>query len=996
MRFLAISAVIAVLAASSSHAEQTIDFNRDVRPILAGNCLKCHGIDEAARKSKLRLDLRETATAPAKSGKLPIVPGKPEASELVHRVFSNDPDERMPPASTHIMLSDAQKKVLREWIAQGAKYETHWAFVAPRQTALPKVAQENWPRNAIDYFIAAKLESQGLHPLPEADRYTLVRRLYLDLIGLPPPLAEADEFVSNPASDAYEKLVDKLLANPHYGERWARRWLDLARYADTNGFEKDRPRTIWPYRDWVINAFNADMPFDQFTIEQIAGDMLPHATTQQKIATGFHRNTMLNEEGGIDPLEYRFYASVDRIDTTGTAWLGLTVRCAQCHTHKFDPITHKEYYQLMAFLDNADEPQLELHNRQVDRSRQKTEAKITKLVAALPEKWPGEEQIRTEAVNNAFAMWETSAAEAAVRWTPLRPVALQSSLPYLTAQSDDSIVAGGDIAKSTTYDLAFRPQLRRITAIRLEALPDDSLPGHGPGMTYYEGENGDFFLSTISLSADGQQRKFFKAAQTFGSPAAGAIDSDPQTGWAITGGTGKLQAAVFSLREPVEDVKDLSLHMLFERYFAAPLGHFRVLATDDPHAASPQAFPDEIERILLIGRATRSATQEKQLFDYFLTIAPELAGARKEIEKLRQSEPPVLTTLVMRERPPGHSRQTFVHHRGEFLQTDEAVEPGIPAFLPQLPKGAPANRLSFARWLVSRDNPLTARVQVNRQWAAFFGRGIVRTVQDFGYQGEPPSNQELLDWLAVEFMKQGWSLKKLDRLIVTSATYRQSSNVTPDLLARDPENALLARGPRFRLEAELIRDSSLKAAGLLSERIGGPSVFPPQPASVTTEGAYGALKWKASTGEDRYRRSLYTFSKRTAPFALYQTFDAPAGDVCVAQRDVSNSPLQALSLLNDTVFMEAAQAIGDQCSKSAESDEAKVTEIFRRFLVRPPDAQELPMLVDFVRHQRQRFEKDDTSAAKVAGSASEDAAERACWTALARAVMNLDESVTKQ
>ncbi|HEX4796341.1 MAG TPA: PSD1 and planctomycete cytochrome C domain-containing protein [Humisphaera sp.] len=977
-----------LLAAPSARA--AVDFNRDVRPILAGNCLKCHGLDESARKSKLRLDLRETATGPAKSGKAAIVSGKPDESELVRRITSSDPDVVMPPASTHVVLSTSQKELLRQWVAEGAPYAAHWAFVAPKQAALPAVRQADWPRNPLDYFVLANLESQSLQPSPPADRYTLIRRLYLDLIGLPPTPRQADDFANDASPDAYEKLVDQLLASPRYGERWARRWLDLARYADTNGFEKDRPRTIWPWRDWVINALNADMPFDQFTIEQLAGDMLPNATQSQKIATGFHRNTMLNEEGGIDPLEYRFYSSIDRINTTGTTWLGLTVGCAQCHTHKYDPITQKEYYSLLAFLDNADEPQLEIPASDIESRRHDVEAKVAALTTALPDKFPG----GATALAQAFDAWENQASARAVHWTPLHPRSVQSSKPYLTVLPDDSILAGGDIAKTVTYDLTFDAPAG-AKAIRLDVLPDDSLPGHGPGLVFYELERGDFFLSELSVKSDATSIKLEKASQTFGSPAKDAIDGDPLTGWRVTGGTGKPHAAVFCFESPLSEARPLSIHMLFERYAAAPLGRFRFSVTTESHAAEPQALPIEIEAILCVLPADRSNEQRHQLFDYFLSIAPQLATARKPIDALRATMPAPLTTLVLRERPPGHARETYVHHRGEYLSATDRVEPGIPAFLPQLPPGATANRLAFARWLVSPRNPLTARVQMNRQWAAFFGRGIVRTVQDFGYQGEPPSDQALLDWLAVEFMKQGWSLKKLDRLIVTSAAYRQSSRVTSDLLARDPQNVLLSRGPRFRLEAEMIRDGALASSGLLSGKIGGPSVFPPQRASITTEGAYGALQWNTSIGEDRCRRSLYTFSKRTAPFALYNTFDAPSGEACIARRDVSNNPLQALSLLNDAVFIEPAQAMGKMLAESHDPDDVRATQIFRRFLIRPPDAEELAMLSGYAAKERARFNADQEAAIKVAGKDAGDVVERAVWTTVARAVMNLDETVTK-
>jgi hypothetical protein len=989
-RFL-LAAAASLLFASGA-VRGAVDFNRDIRPILASNCLKCHGLDEAARKSKLRLDLRSAATGPAKSGKAAIVPDKPDQSEMVRRISSDDPDIVMPPASTHVVLSGEQKRLLREWVTEGAPYAQHWAFVRPRQADPPSVKQKDWSRNQIDHFVLADLESAGLHPSPQADQYTLIRRLYLDLIGIPPTPQQADEFVNDSSPDAYEKIVDRLLASPHYGERWARRWLDLARYADTNGFEKDRPRTIWPYRDWVIKAFNDDKPFDQFTVEQIAGDMLPNATVSQKIATGFHRNTMLNEEGGIDPGEYRFYSSIDRINTTGTAWLGLTVGCAQCHTHKYDPITQKEYYSLLAFLNDADEPQLDIPSQQIDQRRQEVQKQVDKLTAELPDKYLG----GAAALAQAFDAWENQASSRAIQWTTLRPQSLQGSKPYLEIQNDNSILAGGDIAKSTTYDLSFADIPAGVTAIRLEALPDASLPGHGPGMAFYELEHGDFFLSELAIKCDGIACKLAKAAQTFGSPAKDAIDGDPLTGWRVTGGAGKAHTAVFAFDAALKPMRELSLHMLFERYAAAPLGHFRISVTSDPRALEPQALPPQIESILVIAAASRNEEQRHQLFDYFLSTTPPLASARAAIDTLRATMPAKLTTLVMRERPAEHERQTFVHHRGEYLSTTDRVAPAVPAFLPQLPPGAPANRLEFARWLVSRENPLTARVQVNRQWAAFFGRGIVRTVQDFGYQGEPPTNQALLDWLAVQFMNDGWSMKKLDRLIVTSATYRQSSRVTPELLAKDPQNVLLSRGPRFRMEAEQVRDSALACAGLLSEKIGGPSVFPPQPASVTTEGAYGALKWVPSKGEDRYRRSLYTFSKRTAPFALFNTFDAPSGESCVARRDMSNNPLQALALMNDTVFLEPAQAMGKKLAATREPDDARATELFRQFMIRPPDAEELAMLTSFVAQERARFSANPGAAKKVAGVNEDDPVERATWTAAARAVMNLDEWVTKE
>jgi hypothetical protein len=989
-------------------AEQDL-FTSQVRPILSRHCFKCHGPDDGARKAKLRLDLREAAVGKARSGKRIIVPGKPDESELIRRILAADDDGVMPPPSTQNPLTAEEKQTLRRWVAAGAEYTPHWAFVPPRQAPLPAVRQADWPRNAIDRFVLSRLEAEGLHPSPPADRSTLVRRVYLDLIGLPPTPEEAAAFVNDPSADAYEQLVDRLLASPHYGERWARRWLDLARYADTNGYEKDRQRSVWPYRDWVINALNADMPFDRFTVEQLAGDLLPGATAEQRTATGFHRNTMLNEEGGIDPLEFRFYAMVDRVNTTATAWLGLTLGCAQCHTHKFDPIPQREYYQLMAFLNNADEPEMDLPRPDISRQRQATEEKIAGLVADLPNRFPVDEKAgkddqrpvavrRREHLERKFEEWAEREAARTVRWTVLRPAEAKSNLPLLTVQDDDSVFVSGDQSKRDVYDLTFHTDLHGITAVRLEVLPDDRLPKHGPGRVYYEGPFGDFFLSEFTVTSGGSKVPLSRATHSFAggnTSAQNAIDGDPQTAWTINGGQGRAHSAVFNLAAPLAGGGDLGVQLLFERYHAAGLGRFRIAVTTDPGPAVARDIPPEVEELLLVPAGQRTAAQRQRLLEQFLLTAPELAAERAAIDKLRKEMPAYPTTLVMQERPAENPRPTYRHNRGEFLQPAERVEPGVLSVLPPFPADAPRNRLGFARWLVSPENPLVGRVTVNRQWAAFFGRGLVPTLQDFGYQGEPPSHPELLDWLAVEFVKEGWSLKKLHRLIVRSATYRQSSRATPGLLARDPDNRLLARGPRVRLEAELVRDAALRASGLLAERVGGPSVFPPQPPGVTTEGTYGSLAWKVSEGPDRYRRGLYTFSKRTAPYALFATFDAPSGEACLARREVSNTPLQALTLLNDTVFVEAARALGTTMAGRPGPVEDRVADLFRRCLTRPPDRDEVALLVRFYGDQKRRLENKELDAAALAGPGGGDAVERAAWTALARALLNLDEAITK-
>jgi hypothetical protein len=988
------------LAAAPARAADRVDFSRDVRPLLSHACFKCHGPDERANRAGLRLDVRDAATASADSGKVAIVPGKPEQSELVRRIFAAERGQRMPPASAKITLTDVQKQLLRRWIAEGAEYRQHWAFVRPRQVPPPAVKQKDWPRNPIDRFVLARLEKAGLRPTPEASRAALIRRVSLDLIGLPPTPEEAEAFISDRSPDAYERLVDRLLASPHYGERWARRWLDLARYADTNGYEQDRPRNIWPYRDWVIDALNRDLPFDQFTVEQLAGDLLPDATLAQRVATGFHRNSMLNEEGGIDPLEFRFYAMVDRVNTTGTAWLGLTVGCAQCHTHKYDPITQREFYQALAFLNNADEPDLDLPRPELDEQHRQDLRRAADLLADLPKQFPLKAATPTERaklLEARFAAWLKRERARTVKWTVLRPTEAKSNSPLLTVEADDSVFVSGDITKRDIYDLKFRTDLANITAVRLEALADERLPRHGPGRVYYGNGDGrgDFFLSDFALLANGKKVRFSGATQDFpsikGARAANAIDDDPQSGWSINGGQGSDHYAIVTLARPLS-AKEFTIRMLFERFYAAGLGRFRIAVTSDPRPAEGRELPLDLEPLLLLPDERLTAEQRQRLFEQFLLSAPEVAKQAAEIKRLRR-RPSYPSTLVMQERPPENSRPTFLHRRGEFLRPAEKVEPATLSVLQPFPKELPRNRLGFARWLVSADNPLTPRVTVNRQWQAFFGKGIVRTLEDFGTQGEPPTHPELLDWLAVEFVKQGWSLKRLHRLIVTSATYRRDGRAAPELLARDPDDRLLARFPRVRLEAEQIRDQALRVSGLLSAKMGGPSVYPPQPAGVT-EVTFGMMQWKPSPGEDRYRRGLYTFTKRTAPFALFATFDGPSGETCVARRDVSNTPLQALMLLNDETFVEAARALGKMLAARPGDVGQKAEYLFRRCLVRPPDAAERQMLVRFFEAQRQRFARGELDVARVAGPGA-DATERAAWTVLARALLNTDEAITK-
>jgi len=1167
----AVSRSGALLAlAFASVASAGVDYTRDVRPILSQHCFKCHGPDDAARKAKLRLDLAN-----------PIVAVKAD-NELLRRIHADDDSEIMPPPSTKNPLSAKQKEILKQWIAEGAKYKTHWSFLPPKLVLPPAVKNREWIRTPIDAFILSKLEAAGLSPSPEADRYTLARRVSLDLIGLPPTPTELAAFINDQSPDAFERYVDRLLASPRYGERWARRWLDLARYADTNGYEKDRIRSIWPYRDWVIAALNADKPYDQFSIEQLAGDMLPNAGMAERVATGFHRNTMINEEGGVDPLEFRYHAVADRVGVTANVWLGLTFQCAQCHTHKFDPITHRDYFGMFAYLDQAEEPVMEVPTPEQIRKRKEIEAEITRRLSVeellktyvidegfdwrpasiesfrstsgvgvelisnqsvrlspnkkaadkddyivtlkpegpvdairletltdpkLPSRGPGltphgnfvltefsvssnGKQIpltalaadatqnefspaatldknnrtgwavdvgdkrnsdhhidyalqqplasptpiavrieqryggghtigkfrlllgkrrytapltleqRRKVIDARFEEWIKEERKKAVRWSGLRlnkTEATTASLVIIPSAPPFGplIFSAGDVAKSETYTLHFEnPTLSPIAALRLDALTDDRLPGRGPGRVYYEGTPGDFFLSEFTVLADDKPIKIKQAKADYSSgkdtPMA-SIDGDPQTGWSVNGATGKIHWANFVFEKPVA-AKTLVVKMLFERYYAAPLGMFRINATSDPNPLESTRGGD-IELILSSGQPISEGARQI-LFAYYIAQAPELAAAYAEIDKLRAQIPKPATTLVMQPRDLAPPRVTHRRHRGEYLQPREAVTAATPSALAKA-KSSPTDRLSFAQWLVGNENPLGDRVAVNRQWSAFFGRGVVRTAEDFGTRGEMPSHPELLDWLAVEFRRNGMSMKKLHRLIVTSAVYRQSTKATPEILAKDAENVMLGRFPNVRLEAEMLRDSMLAASGLLSQKMNGPSVFPPQPPGVSSEGAYGPLAWNESKGEDRYRRGLYTFSKRTAPFAMFATFDAPSGEACVVRREVSNTPLQALMAMNDRTVMEAAQALGRWAAERGGTSNEIVDELLLRMLSRPPSESERAKLVAFFEIQKKRFAKGELDAKKIIAGEVKDHTAAAAWTAVARALFNLHEAVVK-
>lgn len=1022
-------------------ADRAISYSREIRPILATNCFPCHGPDEGTREADLRLDSPAEATADL-GGHQAIAPGDPAKSEMLVRILETDPDLRMPPPDSRRTLQPEQVELLRRWIAQGAKYEQHWAFVPPRRAAVPELpsALAGWSNHPVDRFIADSLPRVGLRPAAPAPPEVLVRRLYLDLIGLPPTAEEARHWTARLSAEAtnqggideaaYGELVDHLLASPHYGEHWARRWLDLARYADTNGYEKDRPREIWPYRDWVIRALNADLPFDDFTRAQLAGDLSGDSVRDNLIATGFHRNTMLNEEGGIDPLEYRFYALNDRVATTGTTWLGLTLGCAQCHTHKYDPISHTEYYQLLAIFNNTEEPDLELPGPEQLAEQRKRTAEAERLQQGLAEQWPidpgpDEAARRTVAFAAAFDKWLDQEQRSFPAWRSLRPQSASAPQLNFSFSADQSIFVVGDISKDDTYNLKFAQVPAGTTALRLEVLPDQRLPGNGPGLTYFEGPKGDFFLGELQFSAERgtelQPLKFSRADHTYANNHFGganvsaqlALDGDPQTGWSCAGRFGERQAAVFQLEKPLAEPTDCRLSLRFGRHYPCSLGKFRISFTSASGDVPATLWPEPVERLLARPRSEWTPAELETVRNEFLLQTPELKAEADRIRDLRR-KPNYQQTLVLRERPSEFPRPTYRHHRGEYLSPREEVRPGVPSFLPPLPaNGELPPRAAFANWLLDANHPLTWRVLVNRHWSAIFGRGLVATEGDFGLQGEPPTHPELLDWLAVEFVDRGRSLKQFHRLLVTSKTYQLSSAVTPEQSKIDPQNRWWSRASRKRLSAEQIRDLVLAATGILNPEAFGPPVHPPQPEGAT-EIAYGGASWNASPAPARFRRGIYTFMKRTAPFAMFTTFDAPSGETCLAQREASNTPLQSLTLLNDPVVIEAAQHFGQRLQQSPGDDGDKLNQLFLRVLGREPRAAESQQVFAFLADQRRRLASGELDAAALtsllpaplhpsAGQESDATApderplrsEIAVWALAARAVLNLDEAITR-
>ncbi len=1000
-------------------------FVNEVRPILASRCYACHGPD--VQQNGLRLDSLAAVLKGSDFGPV-IVPGKSDGSRLIRRLLAQERPQ-MPYGGPP--LSASQIEIIRKWIDAGApgpdndtpiaatKPPKHWAYIKPVRSAVPVVKNAGWCRNPIDNFILARLEKEGLEPSQEAPRAVLLRRVYLDLTGLPPSPKEVDAFVSDRSPDAYEKVVDRLLASPHYGEKWARQWLDLARYADSNGYEKDRRRTAWEYRDWVIRALNSDMPFRDFTIDQIAGDMLPNPTKEDLIATGFNRNSMLNQEGGIDVNEYYYYSLVDRVNTTASVWLGSTLACAQCHNHKFDPFTQKDYYRFLAFFNNderqvagkgdhwMEEPELELPTTEQEKKSKEIRAEIEALEAKL--------NTQTPELDQGQAEWETDMRKSAKNWTPLVPSEYKSAGGAdLKLLPDHSILATGKNPQADTYVIEAKTKLRSITGVRLEVLPDPSLPHSGPGRD----PSGNFFLSDFDV--DVAPASSPQTAQTvkWGSAKADEAQEDysvedivhkkPErlAGWAIEDVDSKSVArqAVFVPNEPFGDRGGSVLVITLKhqmRHTSRNIGRFRISVTSAPDPEFIATIPATVRPLLEIGVDQRSPADKEKVSAAYRDISPLLDPARKQVLQLQANlkKLGIVTAMIMRERTSFTRPTANIRERGTFTSPGELVYADVPSALNPLPKDAMPNRLGLAEWLVSDENPLTARVAVNHFWEAIFGHGIVETSEDFGTQGDAPSHPELLDWLATEFMQNGWSMKKIQRLMVTSATYRQDSRVTPVLLARDLYNKLYARGPRFRMEAEIVHDIALAASGLLSDKMYGPSVFPYQPEGIW-DIPYSYDKWVESTGQDRYRRSIYTFIRRSAPYPSLVTYDAPSREFCTIRRVRTNTPLQALTSLNDPYFFDAARAMARRMiAEGGSTARDRTTYGFRLTISRKPTDAELDKVVAFYDAQLTRFTKDSSNADKTIAAdprSTTNPAELAAWTMVANVLLNTDETITKE
>ena len=1007
-----------------------IDFNRDVRPILADKCFACHGADPKHVEAGLRLDQSESAIAKLDSGNRAIVPGQSSASELVRRIrLTPDDDLRMPPVRSHKNLSQAEIQTLERWIDQGAEYKKHWAFVPAARPTLPTTTP-HWGVNAIDAFVSAKLQSEGLVPALEASRETLIRRASLDVTGLPPTVAEVDAFTKdpNPTNIALERVIDRLLDSPRYAERMTMWWLDGARYADSNGFQSDDQRFMYGWRDWVLNAFQMNMPFDQFTIEQLAGDLLPEATMDQKIATGFNRNNRQNSEGGLIAEEWRIEGVIDRVEATSAVWMALTLGCARCHDHKYDPISQKEMYQFFSYFNNVPESGVASPGNTAPLIRVPSPSSNTKL-AELDAAIAAAESAVTEAegkVSPAAEVWAANIGPKLLKssnhWRVLDGELTGRGGSKLTVQTDGSVRVTGKTPAMDVYSLSHTSkEPRKITAIQLEAIPHASNAASGFGRK----GNGNIVLgefeaeltpSTANESAI--PLKFDRAFADYSQAnwhIASAIDGNPSTGWALDGLDSTKQItrhAVFVFKEPVVlDVgSQLIIRLKQESLSNHNLGLFRLSATEESEISETVVSPLPESLVAAIATPTieRSDEQKKSIVDHYRILSESpIAKSNAVLESAKKAkaeyDKSIPTVMVMQET--SQPRDCFVLVRGQYDKAGEKVTAALPAAFPPLPAGAPNNRLGVARWLVDPSHPLTSRVQVNRYWELFFGVGIVKSSENFGMQSQFPSHPELLDWLATEYIRLGWDTKAILKTILMSATYRQSSIVTPELMARDPENRLLARGPRFRLQAELVRDNALAISGLLVEKVGGPPVRPYQPEGIWDEmNVYGNLRnYKHDQDTGLYRRSMYTIWKRTSAPPNMLIFDMPGREMCVVRRSRTNTPLQALSLLNEVTYVEAARGLAERMFlEGGPSSTDRIRFAFQLATSRTPSERELKTLLAGLEQRLVRFQADPESAKKLLSVGEKkpasgiDPMELAAYTITASVILNLDETVTKE
>lgn len=1035
---------------------RTVDFTKEVLPIFEASCHKCHGPKN--QEGGLRLDQKSAALKGGELGAV-ILPGKSGDSILIQAVSgATDAVPRMPRKAEP--LSPEQIGILRAWIDQGANWPAevasqekdptqHWAFKAPTRPAVPAPARKQWIRNPIDAFILDRLEREKLTPSPEADRNTLLRRLSLDLVGLPPKVSEVDSFAFDNSPDAYQRKVASLLDSQHHGERWGRLWLDAARYADSDGFEKDKPRFIWHYRDWVVNAINRDLPYDQFIIEQLAGDLIPNRTEDQLIATGFLRNSMLNEEGGVDPEQFRMDALFDRMDAIGKSVLGLTVQCAQCHNHKFDPISQEEYYKLFAFLNNDHEASMVAYTP----SEQQKRSDILRQIRDLEE---GLRHTRADWASEMKA-WEEKVKSNQPEWTAVEVRNAGDNGTRYYYYADHSVRASSYAPTKWTATFKGTNNLTSIGAFQLEQLTDPNLPLGGPGRSL----KGMSALSEFNVeavdAADPKNKlevKFVRATADFANaekelepefddksgkkrvygPIEFAIDGKDDTAWGIDAGPGQRnqpRKAVFLPEKPITFTNGVVLTFKLKLNHGGwnsddnqnhNLGRFRLSVTSSTNV-SADPLPAAVREILKTASSDRSPNQIATVFSYWRTTVPDFKEANDKIATLWKQHPEGAATLAMLARKgdgPGEEKvPTRMFRRGDWLKPGKEVSFGVPAFLHPLPENADDSRMTLAKWLVDKKSPTTARVVVNRVWQTYFGAGLLDTSEDFGVRAPEVSHPELLDWLAVELMEPAtlapgetnadlrpWSIKHLHRLIVNSATYRQTSKVTPELLERDQYNRFLARGPRFRMEAEVVRDIALAASGLLNPAFGGPSVMPPAPSFLFQPPAsYGPKVWNEATGAERFRRGIYTFRFRSIPYPVLQTFDAPNGDFSCVRRLRSNTPLQALAGLNEQLFMEAAQSLARQALSHGRTDPERISFAFRACVGRDPDADEAKELQSLIAKQKNYVGEGWVSAAELATGKAEipkdvpngaTPTELAAYTVAARVLLNLDETISKE